>query len=296
MRVNVPSVAPQFLRSRIGKVCVAIIGSTAAEMLEKASAVVKETPFLEFRLDYLEKPLLALPKFKHFFTDNTAATGIATCRRTANGGKFSGNVAAEIEVLSKAAAAGFHIVDVELESAEAMKKGELQKLRDTGVALIVSHHDFAATKDLDGIYKRIVPFQPDFIKIVPTAKTLVDNVTLMRFIERMEDHSNIIGICMGDAGIISRVLGVRAGSAFTFAAATVGEETGPGQIAARTLIETYRIDQVDAATKVYGVAGNPIRSSLSPIMMNTAFRRETVNAVYLALQATKLSDLLKLVA
>ena len=295
MRVNVPSVAPQFLRSRIGKVCVAIIGSTAAEMLEKASAVVKETPFLEFRLDYLEKPLLALPKFKHFFEDNTAATGIATCRRTANGGKFSGKVPDEIEILSKAAAAGFHIVDVELESVEAMKKGELQKLRDTGVALIISHHDFNATKDLDGIYKRIVPFQPDFIKIVPTAKTLVDNVTLMRFIERMEDHSNIIGICMGDAGIISRVLGVRAGSAFTFAAATVGEETGPGQIAARTLIETYRIDQVDAATKVYGVAGNPIRSSLSPIMMNTAFRRETVNAVYLALQANKLADLLKLV-
>jgi len=100
---------------------------------------------------------------------------------------------------------------------------------------------------------------------------------------------------MGDAGIISRVLGVRAGSAFTFAAATPGEETAPGQIAARTLIETYRIDQVDAATKVYGVAGNPIRSSLSPLMMNAAFRRETVNAVYLGLQADKLSDLLTLV-
>ncbi len=295
MRANVPSVAPQFLRSRIGKVCVAIIGNTAAEMLEKASAVVKETPFLEFRLDYLEKPLLALPKLKHFFADNTAATGIATCRRAANGGKFSGSLAAQVEILSKAGAAGFHLIDLELESVEALKKGELQKLRDTGVALIISHHDFSATKDLDGIYKRIEPFQPDFIKIVPTAKTLTDNVTLIRFLERMTDNSNIIGICMGDAGIISRVLGVRAGSAFTFAAATPGEETGPGQIAARTLIDTYRIDQVDAATKVYGVAGNPIKSSLSPIMMNTAFRRETVNAVYLALQANKLTDLLKLV-
>src|SRR5580704_12635794 len=295
MRVNVPSVAPQFLRSRIGKVCVAIIGSTAAEMLEKASAVVKETPFLEFRLDYLDKPLLALPKLKHFFVDNTAATGIATCRREANGGKFSGTVAAEVEILSKAAAAGFHLIDLELESVEALKKGELQKLRDAGAALIISHHDFHATKDLDGIFERIAPFQPDFIKIVPTAKMLTDNVTLIRFLERMTDSADIIGICMGDAGIISRVLGVRAGSAFTFAAATPGEETGPGQIAARTLIETYRIDHVDAATKVYGVAGNPIRSSLSPIMMNTAFRRETVNAVYLALQTTRLSDLLKLV-
>ena len=295
MRANVPNVAPQFLRSRIGKVCVAIIGTTAAEMLEKASVAVKETSFLEFRLDYLDKPLLALPKLKHFFADNTAATGIATCRREANGGKFSGTVAAEVEILSKAAVAGFHLIDLELESVEALKKGELQKLRDAGAALIISHHDFSATKDLDGIFERITPFQPDFIKIVPTAKTLTDNVTLIRFLERMTDNSNIIGICMGDAGIISRVLGVRAGSAFTFAAATPGEETGPGQIAARTLIETYRIDQVDAATKVYGVAGNPIKSSLSPVMMNTAFRRETVNAVYLALQATKIADLLKLV-
>jgi 3-dehydroquinate dehydratase/shikimate dehydrogenase len=295
MRANVPTVTPQFLRSRIGKICVAITGATATEMLERATAALKETSFVEFRLDYLEAPLLALPKIKHFFAANTAATGIATCRRAKNGGKFTGSIAAEVEVLSKAAASGFHLVDLELESAESMKKADVQKLRETGIALIISHHDFAATKDLDGIYKRIVPFQPDFIKIVPTAKTLSDNVTLMRFIERMEDHSRIIGICMGDAGVISRVLGLRAGSAFTFAAATAGEETGPGQIAARTLIETYRIDQVDAATKVYGVAGNPIRSSLSPIMMNTAFRRETVNAVYLALQANKLNDLLKLV-
>jgi 3-dehydroquinate dehydratase / shikimate dehydrogenase len=294
MRTNVTTVVPQFLRSRIGKVCVAIIGDTAAEMLEKASSVVRENPFLEFRLDYLEKPLVALPKLKQFIAENTAVTAIATCRRAANGGKFAGNIAAEIEVLTKAAQSGFQIADIELESVEAMKKADLQKFRETGVALIVSHHDFNATKDLEGVYKRIIPFEPDFIKIVPTAKTLSDNVTLMRFLEKMDDHTNIIGICMGDAGVISRVLGLRAGSAFTFAAATAGEETGPGQIAARTLLDTYRIDQVDAATKVYGVAGNPIRSSLSPVMMNTAFRRETVNAVYLALQATKLADLLKL--
>jgi len=295
MRANVPPFTQQLLRSRIGKVCVAITGSTPAEMLEKAAVAVKESPFIEFRLDYLEKPLLALPKIKHFFSENTAATGIATCRRAANGGKFTGSVAAEVEILSKAAATGFHLIDVELESAETLKKSGIQKLRDTGIAIIISHHDFNATKDLDGIYNRIVPFQPDFIKIVPTARHLTDNVTLMRFIERMEDHSKIVGICMGDAGIISRVLGLRAGSAFTFAAASAGEETGPGQIAARTLIETYRIDQVDAATKVYGVAGSPIRSSLSPVMMNTAFRRETVNAVYLALQTSKVSDLIKLV-
>jgi 3-dehydroquinate dehydratase/shikimate dehydrogenase len=54
----------------------------------------------------------------------------------------------------------------------------------------------------------------------------------------------------------------------------------------------YRIEQVDVATRVYGVAGDPVSHSLSPIIMNTAMRRENVNAVYLALHAKTLKDLL----
>jgi 3-dehydroquinate dehydratase/shikimate dehydrogenase len=293
------STSTQYLRTRIGKLCVAIIGDSANEMVERASAAIKEplrdSPFLEFRLDYLDKPAAALPKLKQFLAENSAVTAIATCRRAANGGKFAGSVAAELDVLMKSAESGFHIVDLEVESAEALKKAELLKLRETSAALLISHHDFAATGDLDAIYARIEGFQPDFVKIVPTAKKLTDNVTMLRFLERMEDRANVVGICMGETGIVSRVLGVRAGSVFTFAAATPGEETGPGQIAARTLLETYRIDEVDAATKVYGVVGNPVGKSLSPIMMNTAFRRETVNAVYLALQTTQVKDLVELV-
>lgn len=290
------SSTPKFLRSRLGRVCVALIGSTPVEMIEKAAAIIKETPFIEFRLDYLDKPALAMTDFKQFFAENTAVIAIATCRRVENGGKFGGTVAAELDILMKAAGAGFQLVDLEVESAESLKKGEIQKLREEGAALLISHHDFTATKDLDGIYARIQGFNPDFVKIVPTAKSLSDNVTLIRFLEKTSDHTPIVGICMGDVGIISRVLGLRAGGAFTFAAASSGNETGPGQIDARSLMDTYRIDRVDAATKVYGVVGNPVKTSLSPLMMNTAFRRETVNAVYLALQTGKLSDLMKLIS
>jgi 3-dehydroquinate dehydratase/shikimate dehydrogenase len=291
----VTALSPHFIRSRIGKVCVAIIGSTPAELVEKATVAVRENTFLEFRLDYLPNPLTALPKLKQFLGERSEVTAVATCRRAATGGKFKGTIAAELEVLEKAASSGFHLVDIELQTAEALKRGQLDKLRAHGAALIISYHDFATTKDLDGIFERIQPYEPEFIKIVSTAKTLADNVTMMRFLERTRDLANVVGICMGDQGIISRVLGLRAGSAFTFAAANVGEETGPGQISVRTLEETYRIDQLDAATKVYGVAGNPIKHSLSPLMMNTAFRRETVNGVFLALQTTRLSDLLTLV-
>lgn len=287
--------SPQMIRARIGKVCVAIVGATPAEMFEKAMEAARENTFLEFRLDYLPKPLLALPKLKQFLGERSEVTAIATCRRAAAGGKFKGTIAAELEVLEKAADSGFHLVDLELQTAESIKRAQVEKLRQHGAALIISYHDFETTKDLDRIFDRIRPFEPEFIKVVSTAKHLADNVTMMRFLERTRDLASVVGIVMGEQGIISRVLGLRAGSVFTFAAATLGEETGPGQIAARTLRETFRIDQVDAATKVYGVAGNPIRHSLSPLMMNAAFRRETVNGVFLALQATRLTDLLTLV-
>ncbi len=265
-------------------------------MVEKGAAALKDTSFIEFRLDYLPKPAAALPVLKQFLSENGAATVVATCRCKDNGGKFEGSNHAALEILLKSAEAGFQLVDIELESIEKLPKNTMQKLRDAGAAVILSFHDFKQTGDLDAVYRRMEPFAPDFMKVVPTARSLTDNLKLMHFLEQMEDRSNtsIVGICMGEAGIISRVLGLRAGSAFTFAASSVGEETAPGQIAARTLLETYRIDQVDVATKVYGVAGDPIRSSLSPLMMNTAFRRETVNAVYLALQTKNVEDLFKL--
>ncbi len=285
----------QYLRSRLGRVCVAITGTTPQEMLERAGEAVRENTFIEFRLDYLPKPLAAMSKLRDFLDFHREATAIATCRRKVNGGKFVGSAASELEVLAKAAAVGFHLVDIELQTAEAMKPADWKRMRAPGAAILISHHDFKTTKDLEKIYARIRPLHPDFIKIVTTARSLADNVTMMRFLESKGEEGNVVGVCMGDYGIISRVLGLRAGSRFTFAAASVGEETAPGQIAARTLTETYRADQVDAGTRVYGVAGNPVRHSLSPIMMNTAFHRETVNAVYLALQTEKIADLLLLI-
>ena len=294
-RVNVPTLSSQLLRTRLGKVCVAITGTDAAELVEKATAALRDTGLLEFRLDYASKPLETIPRLKQFLEENSLLTAIATCRSEASGGHFKGSVTAELEILTEAGAAGFQLVDLSLESAEAAKPADLARLRASGAALLLSYHDFKATRDLDAAYDRMTRFAPDFFKIVPTARTLTDNLTLIRFLERMTDVASIVGICMGEAGVISRVLGIRAGSAFTFAAAEPGEETAPGQIDARTLLGVYRLQEVDAATHVFGLAGNPVAHSLSPLMMNTAFRRETLNSVYLALKSSTVTDLLRLV-
>jgi shikimate dehydrogenase len=47
---------------------------------------------------------------------------------------------------------------------------------------------------------------------------------------------------------------------------------------------------IDAQTQLYGVIGNPVRHSLSPIIHNGAFRRMGLNAVYLAFEVKDLKE------
>ncbi len=292
MMAEASSYSPRTLPLRLPRMCVAITGADATEMVRKAEDAIRDNSLIEFRLDYLRQPASALPRIRRFLELHPECIAIGTCRRANHGGKFHGSVTSQVDVLVRASAAGCQILDFELESAQSIKLTDFQRLRRCG-ALILSFHDFRATRKLEETFAKMRLFPADFYKIVTTATSLYDNVVMMKFLEQQSNRHSMIGVCMGEQGIISRVLGVRAGSVFTFAAANPGEETAPGQIAARTLRDIYRIEQVDAATRVYGVAGDPVSQSLSPQMMNAAFRRENVNAVYLALHAKTLDDLVK---
>ena len=283
--------ATRLLPQRLPKVCLALSGDATENMLATAESMARDNPFLEFRLDYLKQPLAALPKIHRFLETHQYVTAIGTCRRADNGGKFKGSLAAQLQVLAKAAAAGCHIVDLELQSASKAKPEAIARLR-RGAALVLSFHDFHATRNLDETLAKMLKIPADFYKVVSTATTLSDNVAMMKFLQRQSGQHALIGLCMGEQGIISRVLSVRAGSVFTFAAVSADLKTAPGQVSARDLRSIYRIDQVDAATRVYGVAGDPIEHSLSPVIMNTALRRENVNGVYLPLHAKTLKELI----
>jgi 3-dehydroquinate dehydratase/shikimate dehydrogenase len=275
--------------------CIALQAETPTELLERANTALRDSTFFEFRLDSLPKPLLALPKIKEFLASHREVTAIATCRRKANGGGFTGALVAQFEVLTKAAQAGCQILDLEIESAESAKAAQITHLRHTGAALLISYHDFTRTRSLEQAADRIEAFKPDFIKVVSTARSLADNLAILRLIEDRSLSSHVVGIAMGEEGILSRVLGPRAGASFTFASFSEETETAPGQVDARSLREIYRIDQIDQATRIFGVAGNPIAHSLSPLMHNAAFRREVVNAVLLPLKAKSLDDLLTVI-
>jgi 3-dehydroquinate dehydratase/shikimate dehydrogenase len=273
-------------------------------MIERAESALVDSKFLEFRLDSLPKPASVLPKVKEFLAVHRDATVLATCRRKHFGGHFSGSLKAELEVLLAAVEAGCQIIDLEVESAEEAAPKQLDQLRDglraAGAALLISFHDFSRTKNLDQVALRISVFQPDFIKVVSTAKSLADNLAVLKLIESHSRSAEVVGLAMGEEGLVSRVLGLRAGAPFTFAAFSDGSTTGsalataPGQLTARAMRDLYRVEQLDQATRIFAVAGDPIAHSLSPLMQNAAFRRESVNAILLPLLTHKVADLLTL--
>ncbi|MGA3131196.1 MAG: shikimate dehydrogenase [Terracidiphilus sp.] len=297
-----PAQAPAMPRLRVGKLCIAVQGSTSGELFSRAEEAAKESNFLELRVDSLTKPAAAFSELKAFLHRHREVTAIATCRRKAFGGHFVGSLNSELELLLKAAEAGAHIVDLEVESAEQTTRPQLARfhaaLRAAGAALLISSHDLSRTRRPDGLNQtaqRIAEFEPEFVKVVSTARSLADNLSVLRMIQDQSLNAHVVGIAMGEEGLISRVLGPRAGAAFTFASAAEGEETAPGQVSARTLLDIYRLEQLDQATRIFGVAGNPISHSLSPLMHVTAFRRENVNAVMLPLKVKTLDDLLTVI-
>ncbi len=283
-------------RLRFGPLCTAIQAATPAEMLQRAAAALRDTRFLEFRIDSLPRPASVLTRIKSFLIEHRNVTAIATCRRRPNGGHFTGSLAEELEILLKAARAGCQLIDLEVESAEAASPEQFEKFRASlqhaRTALLISFHDFSRTRGLDQAADHIASFEPDIIKVVSTANTLADNLSVLRLLEDRSTKAPIVAMAMGEEGLVSRVLGPRAGSNFTFASLEDGSETAPGQVSAHTMRRLYQIKEINPDTRIFGVAGNPIAHSLSPLMHNTAFRREGINAVLLPLKVRALSDLL----
>jgi len=293
----VPS--PPLQRPRLGKICVAIQAASAQEMADRAEEALADSKFLEFRLDSLSQPAKAIPAVAEFLASHRDVTAIATCRRKPYGGNFDQPLNEEMAVLLEAARAGCQIVDLEVESAEEAQPAALgnfrAQLRSGGAVLLLSFHDFATTHGVENAASRIQAFAPEFVKVVSTARKLTDNLAVLKLIADRSLSTHVVGIAMGEEGLISRVLGPRAGAAFTFASSSNGTETAPGQVTARVLRDLYRVEHLDPATRVFGVAGNPITHSLSPLMHNTAFRKENVNAVLLPLKVRAVDDLLALV-
>lgn len=153
------------------------------------------------------------------------------------------------------------------------------------------YHNFRKTpEDLDAVLQKMP--RADLYKIATMANSITDALRMLVF---CKDKPHVIGVCMGEYGQMTRILGPIVNNACTFAA--VGKEAAPGQLQAKDLVEMYHYHRLTPSTSIYGLIGNPISQSPSHQTHNTFFRENDLDAVYvkMALCEDELPEFFRLI-
>jgi 3-dehydroquinate dehydratase / shikimate dehydrogenase len=274
----------------IRRICAVAAASTAVEMAKLVRAGLRETPTIELRLDWLRNDS-ERARFLRWLKKNKPrnATFLATCRRRKGGGKLGGDVRAELYWLGEARKMGCSWCDLEIETLRELSGKSLGKL-GLPQHILLSLHDFQGMPARLKSIGSAAPSGTDAVKIAAHADTIGDSLRLLRQVHSLP---NVVAVPMGEVGLPARVLALREGSALAYA--PVGEATAPGQVSLHALKHLYRAHKLTHRTRVYGVIGDPVGHSLSPLLHNTGFIERKIDAVYLPFLVKDLRDFLKAV-
>ncbi len=251
--------------------CVAIfVNDVAQAKRDIAAAAEAGADLIELRIDDLAEAVdvqTLISDFDRRF--------ILTCRPTWEGGHSELSNEDRLRLLATIAPTDDTVmVDV-----------ELRTLRETGIddfenRLIVSAHDFKGRPErLTNLFNALNAAPGEVAKVVWLARSIRDNVEAFELLQHRQKPT--IALCMGEAGLISRVLAKKFGAFLTFASLRDESATAPGQVTIADMKRLYRWDALNAKTKVYGVVGSPIMHSMSPAIHNAAFEQIGHDGVYL---------------
>ncbi len=216
---------------------------------------------------------------------------LVTCRPTWEGGHFKGSEEERERILSEAQAGGAEFVDVE---ARAEFVAAITRRR-RGRGIVLSLHAFdEPPSDLVERARAMRSTGAEVVKIAIEAQRLGDVLPLLDLASRPDfvDADGMNGhvlLAMGQPGVPTRVLAARLGNRWTYA----GDGVAPGQLPAARLLGEFGFRRIKADATLYGVVGNPISHSLSPVMHNAGFSALGLNAVYVPLQAADADDFVR---
>ena len=278
----------------VNRICAVAAAATARELQVLVRAGLRETRTVELRLDWLRDDkerhaFLGWLKKQHF----PGANFVATCRRRVGGGEFASDAGAELYWLIKARDAGCAWCDLEVETLRELP-GESARGFNLPENVLLSLHDFQRTPPLPKNLKPSKRSGVAAIKLAAMSRTLADSARLLRGARASGKAHHIVTVPMGELGLPARILALREGSALAYAPVAVA--TAPGQVSLRDLKYLYRAHELTAKSGVYGVIGNPIGHSLSPLLHNTGYVAAKKDAVFLPFLAESLRDFLNVVA
>ena len=267
-------------------ICLTLSGPTIEDNLLDLEANKDFVDICELRLDLLDPEEQAkAPTFPSLVNIPV----ILTLRRVSDGGKCNLQEKARRSLLMETLkGGGFSYVDIE----DDVKKSDVEECAHSlGVKVIRSFHDFEGIPA--DIFSKVhsLSSRGDVAKIAVTPHSIADIMTLFRVNEELKDTPKII-IGMGQWGVCTRILYKKMGSILTFG--SNGVAVAPGMVSARDLKLLYRADRINDNTGIYGIVGNPVMHSLSPLIHNPGFHRINYNAVYVPFLSDSIRSFLTL--
>lgn len=249
-------------------ICVTLACESPEQLRARHAALVAEgCRLVEYRLDFLppDTDIAAL-------IDARPGPIIATVRRPEDGGRWAADEEVRRKMLRTCMSAGAEYVDFEPDAARAIPRSGATKR-------IVSMHDFKTTPaDLATIHARLAACDADVVKLAVMAERATD---VFRVLALMRDSRvPTVGLCMGEFGSASRVMGAKFGAPFSYSAPSDGEAVAPGQIGFQRMRDLYRYESITADTPFYGVIGDPIGHSKSPLIHNAALAATKLAGCY----------------
>ena len=209
---------------------VAIVAETPARALELARTLPPAVSLVEYRLDMMRSPDVAL------LAAQTPVPAIFTSRPKSQGGGFEGTEVERLRILRQGLETG-HLVDIEMETLPLLADA----IHDSG-RIIGSQHDFGGMLgDWAALEMKMRGLGAGVVKLVGMARNEDDALPPAAWLARAGSPG--VGIAMGAAGVATRLLAPRFPRAFlTFA--SLEKASAPGQIHVREMIELYGFQRI----------------------------------------------------
>ena len=276
------------------RLCVPIFVKTAEQARRDALvAVERGADMIELRLDSLGEILDEPPEQWKTDTlvnglvsliDDLAVPTVVTCRPASEGGLSNADDETRLTLLAAVAHDVTGYVDLEWATLNRAGGWPFSFLKLTGnrpepTKVILSSHDFdGRPSHLFNLFADMSESRADVVKLAWRARSVRDNVEAF---ELLRDAAKpTIALCMGEEGLVSRVLAKKFNAFLSFASLSDTLGTADGQIPVDVMKRLYRWDAIGRQTRVYGVVGHPVGHSLSPHVHNAAFEAADLDAVY----------------
>jgi 3-dehydroquinate dehydratase type I len=139
--------------------------------------------------------------------------------------------AKRLALLDEFVKAGAGYVDIGIHTKKNLLKKLIASRRKSRI--IISYHNFNRTPPLGELIKMVKKAKrlgADMVKIVTFAKKTEDNFTIFNLLKKVSQNTALTAFCMGEKGLISRILAPKLGSRISYLALNYRQKTAPGQM------------------------------------------------------------------